>query len=853
MPNPLTENHLPKRDVSEPPAGQPKTGEYSGVDSTVESPPPLPSFESPGVPSGPRGRFTVLQPHAQGGLGQVLLARDEDLKRHVALKRIRPDRLDSPNARARFLNEAEITGQLEHPGIVPIYALGQDDDATPYYAMRFVEGRNLADAIAAYHQQPTPLAFNDLVQRYLSICRTVAYAHSKGVIHRDLKPANVMLGEYGETLVLDWGIARRLDTPATLRDDRVADAPRTIPAAADEEPRLTQAGQVMGTPAYMAPEQAAGRLDEVGTPADVYALGGILYTLLTGQPPYQGSAQSILDQLNQGPPPPPAQVGRDVPRALEAICLKAMSHAIPNRYAGAGELARDVEGWLADEPIQAWREPVGARVWRWVRRHQTLVAAAVALLVAAAVALAALAWVIDDGRQQTARQWQRAEDNLTQAKAAEALPRRQQDMAQKEAATARAVTSFLTDDLLSEAAPQNNPVGNKITVRELLDRAGHKMDSRFGLFPQPEVEATVRFTLGETYRQLGDYTQAEKHLRRAFALRKKALGMKDPHTLVALNNLALSVKLQRKMTEAEPLYREALEASTQALGAEHRTTLTLLNNLAQLLVELGRPGEAEPLMQRCLETRRRALGDYDNDTLVSMNNLGSYWHQQGKWAEAEPLYRRTLALRRELLTSDHPDTIITMRNLGSVLAAQSKLTEAEALLREAVEASRRVNGPNHSVTLLFTNDLAGTLADRGKREEAQTVLRKLVKTQRAVLPPGHRDLGLSLGTLARVLTDGKEAEPLAREALAILRKTVPPGHWLVSYYESVLGGCLSSQGRYAEAEPLLVDSYKKMAKAKGVTPPRLAEAHARLVRLYEAWGKPKKAAEWRATAPVAIK
>ena len=258
----------------------------------------------PGAPAA-RPRFTVLSPHAEGGLGRVHLARDEQLRRTVALKEIRPERADDPRVRQRFLNEAEITGQLEHPGVVPIYALEHDAAGRPVYAMRFIQGRTLSDAIEAHHRRPTALGLRELLQRFISVCQTVAYAHSKGVIHRDLKPDNVMLGDYGETLVVDWGLAKRLGdrddsfvvadrgaggraTP-THRPSQLAgtmlDPDAGRPASGSDQ--LTAAGQVMGTPAYMAPEQARG--EALSPAADVYALGAVLFTLLTGKVPYQGT------------------------------------------------------------------------------------------------------------------------------------------------------------------------------------------------------------------------------------------------------------------------------------------------------------------------------------------------------------------------------------------------------------------------------------------------------------------------------------------------------------------------------------------------------------------------------------
>jgi tetratricopeptide (TPR) repeat protein len=380
------------------------TGDYVSLASTGDASPQstVDAATSRAPPTSAGDRFTILRLHARGGLGQVSLARDEKLKRSVALKEIRPDKRGNASLRQRFLTEAEITGQLEHPGIVPIYDLNQDSDGQVRYAMRFVQGRTLKDAIEAYHRQPTPLGFRELLHRFVSVCQTVAYAHNQGVIHRDLKPANVILGDYGESLVVDWGLAKRLaaaspapasrDEPLTQQSATPEPATDGLSAQTDDAP-LTQAGQVLGTPAYMAPEQAAGDIAGTGMPADIYSLGAILYETLTGRPPYQGkNAAEVLAAVREGHLAPPTRVQRSVPRALEAVCLKAMSRDLALRYAGAAQLAKDVEHWLADEPVTAYREPLRTRLGRRARRHQVAVAAGVAGLV---MLLVGLTWFWD--------------------------------------------------------------------------------------------------------------------------------------------------------------------------------------------------------------------------------------------------------------------------------------------------------------------------------------------------------------------------------------------------------------------------------------------------------------------------
>jgi serine/threonine protein kinase len=272
----------------------------------------------------------VLRPHAAGGLGEVFIAHDHELNREVALKAVWDRHADDPFSRRRFFLEAQVTGALKHPGIVPIYSLGLDGDGRPYYAMQFVRAETLKHAITRYHvpdgasQAPgrRALALRQLLGRFVAVCNTIAYAHSRGVIHRDLKPANVMLGPYGETLVVDWGLAK--STERGRADDGNGEGPHH-PAASDDSSE-TRAGTRLGTPQYMSPEQAAGRLDHLGPASDIDGLGATLYHLLTGRPPFSGQdVESVLEGVQRGAFPPPRQVEPTVPRALGAVCLKAMA------------------------------------------------------------------------------------------------------------------------------------------------------------------------------------------------------------------------------------------------------------------------------------------------------------------------------------------------------------------------------------------------------------------------------------------------------------------------------------------------------------------------------------------------
>ena len=395
-------------------------------------------------------RFRILkEDHAHGGLGVVHLAQDRELGRNVALKEILPANVDSADAQQRFLREATITGGLEHPGIVPVYSLGQYDDGRPFYAMRLIKGDNLQYAIKQFHaptregevpaEQPTTekhakpqatknpgsteaslsqssfsasnLQFRELLGRFVDVCQAIAYAHSRGVLHRDLKPGNVMLGKYGETLVIDWGLAKVMqpspETPANQGEGSVEPALHSA-TAQDHEQTVAGPQSVLGSPQYMSPEQASGKIDELGPATDVFSLGAILFELLTGQPPIGSDipkdeearlrqagklGDARLTRAKQGDFPSPRQLRPDVPAPLEAVCLKAMSFRSDARYESAQLLAEDIERWLADEPVAIWPEPITIRARRWMKKHQVAVATTAAAVLMAVIGLGVLVGV----------------------------------------------------------------------------------------------------------------------------------------------------------------------------------------------------------------------------------------------------------------------------------------------------------------------------------------------------------------------------------------------------------------------------------------------------------------------------
>jgi serine/threonine protein kinase/tetratricopeptide (TPR) repeat protein len=813
-------------------------------------------------------RFRLLRPHARGGLGEIFVALDAELHREVALKQILEKHADDPVSRQRFVAEAEITGALEHPGVVPVYGLGTYGGGRPYYAMRLIKGESLKEAIEHFHRGATPqhdpgrrsLELQKLLRRFLDVCNAVDYAHSRGVIHRDLKPANIILGKHGETLVVDWGLAK-----AVGRADPSVGEQTIAPSSSGSSETLP--GSALGTPAYMSPEQASGDLDRLGPRSDVYALGATLYCLLTGKPPITSDdVGEALRRAQQADVPPPRAVNPRVSAGLEAICRKAMAARPVDRYRSPRELAGDVEHWLADEPVSAWREPWFARSWRWARRHRTGVSAAAVLLVAAVVGLSTGALLLQRARVETENQRRAA---VTARNRAEAINR------------------FLIDDLLKQADPTNNPVGERLTVVELLDEAASRLDGETSVGLETEVEAEVRSVIGHAYENLGAPPKAEPHYARAAELRSLQLGPDHIETLVMRNRRAWALAADARLPEAETLAVGNLEACTRVLGDRHPATIDAATNLAAVREVQARYDEAVDLGRRAFQVLEEVLGPDDNMTLGIGAGLARSLVRAGKPAEAVPILQSVVDRRRRV-TPRHPELATALENLGGALIAVGRFAEAENVLREAVEMGAKTGGPSHFSVLGARNSLCYALEGQQRWEEAErdykAVLRdrrnldgdrpashttrrtlaflarlyakqqrwpeaagflsELILTQNSDLKRKPGALAASLSAALTGAADPKAAAPLLEECREALKVPLWGGDWLAAEVASRYGDCLRRQAKFAEAEPILVAAAQGVEQAVGSPPWGSAVARKRVAELYEAWGKPADAAKW---------
>lgn len=697
------------------------------------------------------GRYRPVRAHARGGLGEVLLAEDGELRRPVALKRILPPYADSPLARRRFLREAEITARLQHPGIVPVYGLTTDTDGRPCYAMRFIEGESLADALARFHKSSVvdfgSLDFRTLLQRFVAACNAIAYAHARGVVHRDLKPSNVMLGPFGETLVVDWGLAKEL--PVEDRRDR---ADKAEVASYSSSPFLnslpkcqsndaTQPGSVIGTPAYMAPEQASG--DDTGPAADVFSLGATLYALVTGQSPFQApSAPAALEKARSASFLPARSIRADVPTALDAICQKAMARDPTARYATALTLAADVERWLADEPVSARRDPWRDRIRRWMKRHRPLVAGMAVLLAAAVVGIvvvgireasASRRIAAERDAAVTARaRTRQALDDMTSPVALAGMRSQQKILPEQEAFLGRALVYY--QEFAAENAADTNGrrllADAKLRVAAMLQllRRGSEAEAEYRaaaemyerLAVDRPTDFTVRAQQAATLLELGDAisdqpgrrAEVEAAFRQSLAVAQQ-LVLERP-TDASLSRQALASRrrlatLLRGTSERRPEsvaeFRRAVADAETLAGQPGSTALdrlelaNCLNGLSAALGDEGRRKEADPPLVRAIAVYERLVADaptrpdYRHQLANAHHARGLGLNWIGNQAAAEVAFRQSLAIS-ERLTAEYPvadvyrnSTISTLLPLSNMQWDLGRRSDALALLRRAVVAS----------------------------------------------------------------------------------------------------------------------------------------------------------------------
>ena len=859
------------------------------------------------------GRYRILRLLGEGGMGAVFEAEQEQPRRTVALKVIRSG-LAQPDLLRRFEKESQALARLHHPGIAQVYEAGAADQGfgpQPYFAMEFIQGQALDQ-----YAEAKKLTTRQRLQLMIQICEAVQHAHERGIIHRDLKPSNILVEESGQPKILDFGVARMTD----------ADTQAT---------RQTDLGQLIGTVAYMSPEQVTGDPLEIDTRSDIYTLGMILYQLLAGRLPYMVTRHlpQALQMIREQEPSPLSSINRIYRGDIETIASKALEKEKSRRYASAADLAQDLRRYLEHLPIAARPPGAAYQLGKFARRHRTLVggvagvfATLVAGLVAStmeanrartaersAIAARQSAVAAQEGavmeRDRAVAAEQRAEtarsaaERATQrATASEAQARVERDRAieqkgraDRETAVAQAVNDFLQKDVLEQtnnriqAGPKSKPDPD-IKIRTALDRAAARIDGKFG--GQPLVEASIRETIGQSYRDLGLFQEAERHLARALELRKSQLGTDNPQTAMSMKFLADVFLEEGKYTEAETVLSETLAIQRRVLGEESGAALATARDLAITYQRVGKDAEAAKLMKQVLEEQRRVMGENSAEVLLTTGGLGSLYNKLHKYAEsaemlsgldkilrkrfgdenpntianagnlanayvglhdyaqAEELLVQSRAVQLRVRGEKHPNTLLTFSSLANVYAAEGKRDLAEAAYKQLVEMAPQAFGPQHPTTLLFIRNLAHLYAEEGRNAEAEPLLAKVLDARKRVLGPQHPETIAVMSELAftRIeLQKYADAEPVIRESMSAHAKLAPDSN--ARLIDSLLlGASLAGQKKYAEADPLLVNGYQGLRQHPSEGHEfYLQKARGWIAQLYRDWGKPAEATEWLRT------
>ncbi|MCK4340818.1 MAG: serine/threonine protein kinase [Phycisphaerae bacterium] len=809
-------------------AAGPRTGRPTGWK-------PVP--HSADLPEGFEGYEVVREIH-HGGQGVVYQAIQKSTKRKVAIKVLHGGPFVDARSRARLEREIQILGQLDHPNIVGIHDSGTAAGCS-YYVMDYISG----EALDVYLLN-NPLAVDDTLRLFVKICDAVNAAHLRGVIHRDLKPSNIRVDAHGEPHILDFGLAK-------VVLDAVTDEPH---------PQLmSMTGQFIGSLPWASPEQAAGQAEKIDLRTDVYALGVVLYQMLTGQFPYEvlGNTPDVLDNVIHAEPVRPKNLRREIDDEVATIVLKCLEKQRERRYQSAGELARDIRHYLAGEPIEAKRASTLYLLTKSLRRYRAALAVGAVFLVL----------LIVFGVTMT-MMYRRAEH---------------------EAYKAELVADFL-DDILGSVDP--DVVGAERdsrlykSLRRTLDNAAEKIEQ---LGHEPEVEARLRNSLGHQYMNLGLYQEAEEHLRRAVELRGQVFGRQDESTAEALFNLGWCLKEQGEYQAARQAYDEALQIRLARFGPDHLAVAESYKGLGQLLFDHTEFELAQPYLEDALELCRR-LGAERGEIATAMANLGSLLRERGRLTEAEPLLREALEIRRELFGNEHHHTLVSMNKLGLLLREKGEHAAARELFEQYFTIGQKVLGDEHAHVGVAQYNLGLTLFETGDFAEAENYFRAAAERFRQTLGPKHHKFAEALIQIGRARWkqgDHPAAHDYCDQALSILspdnarraRALLLRGQLLLaeddpasavspldrSYQiskekygefhrrtvasENVLAECLIKLERFREAEELLLNRNAWQEKALSPDDPQRIDTLERIIALYEAWARPSEAARFHTLLP----
>jgi len=759
------------------------------------------------------GAYRLVRLLGRGGMGSVWLAERTDglLKRPVALKLPHPGAYGAHLAE-RFARERDILATLSHPRIARLYDAGMSDDGQPFLALEYVDGEPLGVYCDARR-----LDLKHRVELFLQVLDAVQYAHARLVVHRDLKPSNILVAN-DEVHLLDFGIAKLVADQPALESD------------------LTQAAGTLLTPDYASPEQIAGV--PLTTATDVYSLGVILYELCTGGRPYRlkhESRRALEDAILKAEIVRPSAACKDEEKAalrqsstaklqkilrgdLDTIILKALKHSPAERYASVTAIAEDLRRYLAHQPISVRGDSALYRLAKFTRRHTAGVAAASAMAIVITGLVAFYTAQLANER----------------------------DRAQLEARKATSVSELLSR-LLTGADPYYNSLQDKEpTVRGILDAGAERIEKE--LAGQPDVQAEMLTVMGRVYQRLGLHDKAQSLLEKALAAGRLAFGPEHEQVAKSLNELGVLLDERGQYEAAAPILEQALAMRRKLLGPEHKDVAVTLVELGRVYSDLGDDQRAEPLYRESLAIRRKVLGEEDHETATSLSDLALLAWKRGDLVTAESLYRQCLAIYRKTRGDEHADVATSLSILGAIAGERGDYAAAESMLQESITITRKVFGDTHPEVAAKLNKLSTVLREEGKYEDAESVSRQALQMTIATLGEDHPVVALfelNLGRAQLARNQAASAEPGLRKALAIRTRAFPPGHWRIAEAEGLLGECLTAQGRYGEAETLLLDAHRMLKQGPGWEGEQAEATELRLHALYEAWGRPDKAVAYR--------
>ena len=793
------------------------------------------------------GAYKIKRLLGEGGMGVVYLAEREDIGSVVAIKLLR-DAFLSPARRERFVSEQKTLAKLEHPFIAPILDAGTLADGTPWFVMPYVEGTPLAEYCREQH-----CSASERLRLVRSVCEAVQYAHSQAIIHRDLKPSNILVKADGAVRLLDFGIAKQMEPGEPVDRTQTIWRPMTL--------------------AYAAPEQIRGQ--RLGTQADVYSLGVVLYELLTGQLPFDFSKLSTVEAeeiiLRQEPEPPSTAAKRTLPSSraskrvqragkaawgeLDVLCLTAMHKDGARRYASVEALMRDIDHYLKNEPLEARPDTMGYRMRKFVQRNRRMLSATVA---AGAIIAALIVFFVV--RLARARNTALAETQRSQR-----------------------IERFMLN-LFDGGDKAAGPSGSLQAVT-LLDRGA--LTART-LGSDPVVQADLYQTLGNMYQKLGKSDQADKMLRSALD-RRKALAGPDSQAvadaLVALGILRLD---QSQVAEAERMVREGLAMDRKRLPPSDPAVLRAESALGRVLEDRGAYAEAVKtldetvrlqsasgvttdlsdsitelatahyylghlpiavsLHKQVLAMDRQLYGEVHPRVADDLYNLGLIQHDLGDNAGAEHYYRQALGIKQSWYGTEHPDTALIMAAVGQALVFQGRYDEAAPVLSQALQIQERLFGKVHAQVAMGLNVLGLLELRRGHLSDAEKDFNRMRDINRTIYDDRHYLVGIAMLNLGEVYLEQKNfprAEREYREALSRFNEKLPADHPNTDIARVRMGHVLVIQSQYKDAEPQLLAGYAVLAKPPGEQPPRVEPARKDLFSVYEALNKPDEAVKYR--------